>query len=643
MLSEQIKTKQSFDVDYMDILYEDDSVSIVSVLVLHEGINRNKSNLPHDVIVNALPTLANKPIWAIPNATIFKSDASDFTEHARNENDEKNIMIFGVFPESGVNQAEFIELNGKTYLKVQAVIWKLYAPIAMSILKNRDGQAKISIEINVCGTQDDDGILNVSEMQFLSATVLGAKIPEGIEGSSLEIVRYSLDQTIAEGNNQYLNFSQSKKYKIPKSVKDSAILGLQMKNQIGNNGKSFCSEIANYIIKNDFIFEDKMKILVKYFSESKNNDKISWLLYGGDSSKEWIKELNKLEDEKLEFVSKDELGSKDKIIIDKSKDSLSEGAWSDKGLAKACLEASNWKTVCKAVFQKRDEGWEDGKETALGYPVMEKVGNKVVYNHKGLASARGYAVKNNETAVLASIKAIYKHLELPWDEDDAKSKENNSKKEDDVMEENKNAKKAEDTKDTEKVDNSVKDDKPEVKEDECKNASDTVVPDDSSNDVDTGDCVDIELDEYKKKVESLTKECDTLKNTVAEYKAKEQKAADMETMTNLLNTYAHCYSEDELTKAKEAIKNSSVEDFSKSVDDQVKSFALKMKDNKDIKDKPEEKDKTDKAEDKKDDKEKQENSLKFSISSFGVFPSYDFSKITKDDGSDSSTKYGVKI
>ena len=66
----------------------------------------------------------------------------------------------------------------------------------MDILEKREGNVKISIEIAVIdGDQDEDtGILNIHEFKFLSCVLLGEDIVEGIEGSHLEIIRFSLDE-----------------------------------------------------------------------------------------------------------------------------------------------------------------------------------------------------------------------------------------------------------------------------------------------------------------------------------------------------------------------------------------------------------------------------------------------------------------
>jgi len=129
------------------------------------------------------------------------------------------------------------------------------------------------------------------------------------------------------------------------------------------------------------------------------------------------------------FVSKDELGKEKALTINTSKEVLSKDAWGsvDKSkLKKACLKASNYKSVCPKVFLKLEDGWDEGTEGSLGYPVMQLKGDNLVYNRAGLASALAYATQHNEKSVLAKLKTIYSKLGLGKKEEE--NVKNNAKK-----------------------------------------------------------------------------------------------------------------------------------------------------------------------------------------------------------------------
>ena len=141
-----------------------------------------------------------------------------------------------------------------------------------------------------------------------------------------------------------------------------------------------------------------------------------------------VKDINSHNFSLIKFIAKDKMGTKEKIEIDKSKDSLSDDAWGDvdkSQLKKECLMASNWETVCKAVFAQLLDGYKDGKEGSLKYPIMQKKGNKVVYNKGALASALTYAKANNESQVVATVTKIRNKLGLNEEE----NKEDNKKME----------------------------------------------------------------------------------------------------------------------------------------------------------------------------------------------------------------------
>lgn len=101
--------------------------------------------------------------------------------------------------------------------------------------------------------------------------------------------------------------------------------------------------------------------------------------------------------------------------IDKSKESLSDKAWGDvdkAAMRDKIMEADNKANLVKAVYMLVEDGWEEAPSEHLKYPVMELKGDTFVYNRDGLASALGYAKKENETTVVNKIEKIYKKLDL---------------------------------------------------------------------------------------------------------------------------------------------------------------------------------------------------------------------------------------
>ena len=91
---------------------------------------------------------------------------------------------------------------------------------------------------------------------------------------------------------------------------------------------------------------------------------------------------------------------------------LYEGEWDGQKAKQDLVEEKNFKSLAPKVCMKLEEGWEDREVTKLGYPVMMLYDGKWVYSRQGLASALGYAKKENETSVVNKIEKIYKKLDL---------------------------------------------------------------------------------------------------------------------------------------------------------------------------------------------------------------------------------------
>nr|DAO01132.1 MAG TPA: hypothetical protein [Caudoviricetes sp.] len=118
--------------------------------------------------------------------------------------------------------------------------------------------------------------------------------------------------------------------------------------------------------------------------------------------------LKKFAKERIESMAKT-------YKIDKSKEAMSDKAWGEvdkTAMRDKIMEADNKATLVKDVYMLVEDGWEDAPSEHLKYPVMELKGDTFVYNRDGLASALGYAKKENETSVVNKVEKIYKKLGL---------------------------------------------------------------------------------------------------------------------------------------------------------------------------------------------------------------------------------------
>lgn len=125
---------------------------------------------------------------------------------------------------------------------------------------------------------------------------------------------------------------------------------------------------------------------------------------------------------------KKKMAEQEKLVshpIDTSKEAVYDGEWDGQKVKKDLVKEKNFKTLAPKVCMKLEPGWEDREVTKLDYPVMMLHDGKWVYSTKGLASALGYAKKEDETEVINKVEKIYKKLGLEIDrkEEDAEMAE----------------------------------------------------------------------------------------------------------------------------------------------------------------------------------------------------------------------------
>ena len=347
--------------------------------------NRNKSHFTLESMerVVANGSIKNKPIVGFFKENDFTTHegVADYDIELQNEywNTERGERILGWVRES--DPVEIVEKDGLHWIKFRCILCVKYCYAQVKrLLKDRN--KKVSVEITVHKSEKrPDGIVDLIDWDLNGTTILGSKngkeVLEGIPGAHLSILEDLGGEAFAE-QKKVLSFAYEQAF-----------------------GAS----------------EDKSNE-VEQISEEKTEE----FELGQDSVG---KEEEKLENEVIidgvENFAKDDIGTKSALEVDKSKEAMSEKPWGevDKSeLRKRVIAAENFKSIADDIFLDLREGWEDGIEGALKYPVMCLEGEKAVYNRGGLASAKAYAEKNGENAILEKLEKIYKHLELDEGEEE---------------------------------------------------------------------------------------------------------------------------------------------------------------------------------------------------------------------------------
>ena len=212
--------------------------------------------------------------------------------------------------------------------------------------------------------------------------------------------------------------------------------------------------------------------------------------------------------------------------VNTSKDAIYEGEWDGNKAKQDLVKEKNYKTLAPKVCLRLEPGWEDREVTKLGYPVMGLYDGEWRYSAKALASAQGYAEKENETGVLKKIKAIKKKLGL----------ENSDGKEETKMAE----------KDTEKVDMEEETKVDETKETEMEEtvvkAEDCPCDEDDKHDTE-------EHEDFEAKCAQLTKDIEERDNIIMQ---KDEELKQCQTELAELREYRRCMEASQLACKVEA-------------------------------------------------------------------------------------------
>ena len=212
--------------------------------------------------------------------------------------------------------------------------------------------------------------------------------------------------------------------------------------------------------------------------------------------------------------------------VNTSKDAIYEGEWDGNKAKQDLVKEKNYKPLAPKVCLRLEPGWEDREVTKLGYPVMGLYDGEWRYSAKALASAQGYAEKENETGVLKKIKAIKKKLGL----------ENSDGKEETKMAE----------KDTEKVDMEEETKVDETKETEMEEtvikAEDCPCDEDDKHDTE-------EHEDFEAKCAQLTKDIEERDNIIMQ---KDEELKQCQTELAELREYKRCMEASQLACKVEA-------------------------------------------------------------------------------------------
>lgn len=173
------------------------------------GENSHRIPITRDAIKDAAPTLKGVPLLAE-----FTYDNQDFHGHGT----QLPEQCCGFFEEV---EPELVEKDDELYIKGRAKLWRDYFPHAVDILKRKNGETPMSMEMQCLDyrepTPTEDGIVN--KFKFLGVTLLSVK--PAIKGSKATVLSFSemQDEYNKETQTDLEQFSNSRKEVMAQSYK----------------------------------------------------------------------------------------------------------------------------------------------------------------------------------------------------------------------------------------------------------------------------------------------------------------------------------------------------------------------------------------------------------------------------------------
>jgi len=264
--------------DNYEVIMNDDSFMVVAIEFISDGANSHKTFFEKEDIIRNTPKLFNKPI----NCLIKNGD---FSTHANNNWEEKQQIAIGTIPESN-NVELIVKEDGRTFQKVNAIIWKYLFPQAEAILKNRK-KVSVSMEIDPIKfeqitTGAMKGYMKIIDWKYEAITFLGFNTNPAISGTNATIVKYSSEsEYISDVMIKYGVAMNS--YTIPEEI--SSNIKANLKKVQGN---PMAINEAQNIINNHALNYSEIKSLVTTIDSLDNKDKA---LFDSESIAKWFNKI----------------------------------------------------------------------------------------------------------------------------------------------------------------------------------------------------------------------------------------------------------------------------------------------------------------------------------------------------------------
>jgi hypothetical protein len=311
-----------FDVESAEIVEDNPDSRFMTAKIQAFSSGENLHNLicTEETLKRTASTIYNVPV--IYNI-VENLNNSDFGTHT---DPEKSLIAGFIVPGS----ATFDKLDdGRISLNVLCKLSKRYAPKVVKILEKRAGNAKVSVEMELCeSSKIDEFTEEMKDFIYLAVCLLGSKFTEASPSAHLEVLSFAKENEEyrhdyeLEFSNKYADID----FTIPKKVKSSAKKSLDTYKEKGNNATSISLAMGRFLAKNEKATPEKIKMMAKFFNRKTLSDEITLGFFGGKEGARWCKEImsaiDEIDNKQLSYFGEDEVVTFPYTSIDKAPENM---------------------------------------------------------------------------------------------------------------------------------------------------------------------------------------------------------------------------------------------------------------------------------------------------------------------------------
>ena len=363
--------KLSFTVENIEEVQENTNSSFAHMQVdfFASGDNAHNLYVSDDTLRKTADTIYNVPV-------VWKYDARNDDAGSHDEGE----YAIGVIREGSKIEEKKLP-DGRTMLSVPALIWKKYSGRLIDIFK-RDKKKSVSVEMSVLDASDDNGRQELLDYRFEAITILGSKITPAINLAEITVLSFAEEQKEFEeayekefSHNKYSDID----FKIPQEVKSSLEKAMDRFAKVGKGGNSVSLSNAKFLLKNETITPDKVRLMYKKLSSYskksilEEDEKVRFELWGGESFS-WIKDIHEkmeaIDNKRSAFFVNEKNERKEETSV--KKDTKQEEEMAVTEIESKEKEEPKKEEMSELPVEEEEEEEEKTEEMAVEEPVEEK-------------------------------------------------------------------------------------------------------------------------------------------------------------------------------------------------------------------------------------------------------------------------------